>query len=83
MVGTCRGWILHKVTYFLSSLGRGKDTAIDRDSSPTLLGMLFMVNQYDVYQRSSEPYGAYDPINTAARISLSMLSDKDAFISRR
>src|SRR5205807_3364564 len=40
-------WDSPTVTSFLSNLGRGNHTTVPRDSSPTLLGLLFLMNQYD------------------------------------
>ena len=71
-------WDNYNVTNFLSTLGRGNYTTLARDSSPTLLGLLFLMNQYDVYNRVAEPYGPYSPINRATRVAASTLSDADA-----
>ena len=71
-------WENYNVTSFLSNLGRGNFTTIPRDSSPTLLGLLFLMNQFDVYERTAEATGPYTPINRATRIALTALSDEDA-----
>jgi hypothetical protein len=71
-------WENYNVTNFLSTLGRGNYTTIGRDSSPTLLGLLFLMNQYDVYQRVAEAYGQYTPINRATRAAVSSMADTDA-----
>ena len=63
-------WDSPTVTSFLSNLGRGNHTTVPRDSSPTLLGLLFLMNQYDVYQRVGEAYGMYTPMNRATRVAL-------------
>jgi len=71
-------WDNYNVQNFLTTLGRGNYTTVPRDSSPTLLGLLFLMNQYDVFQRVSEPYGQWDPVNRAARVALQPISDQDA-----
>ena len=71
-------WDNGNVLNFMSSLGRGNHTTVDRDSSPTLLGLLFLMNNYDLYDRTSEPYSYYDPVNRAGRVALSNLTDQDA-----
>ena len=71
-------WDSPTVTSFLSNLGRGNHTTVPRDSSPTLLGLLFLMNQYDVYQRVGEPYGMYTPLNRATRVALTAQSDTAA-----
>jgi Protein of unknown function (DUF1549)/Protein of unknown function (DUF1553) len=71
-------WDNGNITNFLSTLGRGNYTTIPRDSSPTLLGLLFLMNQYDVFQRVSEPYGVGNPQNRAARVAFTAGSDTEA-----
>ena len=71
-------WENGNVTSFLSNLGRGNFTTIPRDSSPTLLGLLFLMNQFDVFERTAEATGPYTPINRATRIALTAISDEDA-----
>jgi hypothetical protein len=71
-------WDNPNVTGFLSNMGRGNYTTVPRDSSPTLLGLLFLMNQADVYQRVAEPYGPYIPLNRSTRVAITPLSDTDA-----
>jgi uncharacterized protein DUF1553 len=71
-------WDNYNVQNFLSTLGRGNYTTIPRDSSPTLLGLLFLMNQYDVYDRVAEQYGPWEGINRAARVAATPGSDADA-----
>ena len=71
-------WDSYNVSNFLSNMGRGNYTTVPRDSSPTLLGLLFLMNQGDVYQRVSEPYGQYNPANRAARVALTAKDDTTA-----
>lgn len=71
-------WDNYNVQNFLTTLGRGNYTTVPRDSSPTLLGLLFLMNQYDVYQRVAEPYGQYSPVNRAARVALQPIPDQEA-----
>jgi hypothetical protein len=71
-------WDNGNVTNFLSTLGRGNYNTIPRDSSPTLLGLLFLMNQYDVYSRVSEPYSQYNPENRAVRVALQPIGDTEA-----
>lgn len=71
-------WDNYNVQSFLSSLGRGNYADVARDSSPSLLGLLFLMNNWDTYQRVSEPNGPYNPVNRASRVSVSTLSDSDA-----
>jgi len=71
-------WENNNVTAFLSNLGRGNYTTVPRDSSPTLLGLLFLMNQFDVWQRTAEATGPYSPVNRATRLALSQLSDEEA-----
>jgi hypothetical protein len=71
-------WDNGNVTAFLSSLGRGNHTTVDRDSSPTLLGLLFLMNQWDVYQRTAEATGPYTPVNRATRVAVMPVTDDEA-----
>ena|SRR5579871_4312576 len=71
-------WDNYNVQNFLTTLGRGNHTTIARDSSPTLLGLLFLMNQYDVVNRVGEAYGPYDPLNRATRIALQSIPDDEA-----
>ena len=71
-------WENGNVTGFLSAMGRGNFTTIPRDSSPTLLGLLFLMNQFDVFARTAEATGSFTPVNRATRLALSPLSDQDA-----
>ncbi len=59
-------------------MGRGNFTTIVRDSSPTLLGLLFLMNQFDVFARTAEATGSFTPVNRATRVALSTLTDQDA-----
>ncbi len=71
-------WDNYNVTNFLTTLGRGNYNNIPRDSSPTLLGLLFLMNQYDVVERVQEPYGFWNPVNRAARVALLPVADAEA-----
>ena len=71
-------WDSPTVTSFLSNLGRGNYTTVPRDSSPTLLGLLYLMNQPDVYQRVGEAYSVYNPVNRATRVALTAQSDTAA-----
>ena len=75
---TYEPWENGNVTQFLSTMGRGNWNTVDRDSNPTLLGLLFLMNQWDVYQRTAEPTGSATPINRAARLALQPISDDEA-----
>ncbi len=71
-------WDNYSVQSFLTTMGRGNYTTIPRDSSPTLLGLLYLMNQYDVFQRVSEPYGQWNPPNRATRVALQPITDEAA-----
>jgi len=71
-------WENGNVTGFLTNLGRGNFTTTPRNSSPTLLGLLFLMNQFDVFARTAEATGAFTPVNRATRIALTATSDEDA-----
>lgn len=71
-------WDSYNVQSFLSTLGRGNYTTAPRDSSPSLLGLLYLMNNNDVYQRVSENYGPYSPPNRAGRLAISNLTDDEA-----
>ena len=75
---TYEPWENNNVLNFMNTMGRGNWNTVDRDSSPTLLGLLFLMNQWDNYQRTAEPTGNSVPINRAARVALQSISDEEA-----
>jgi hypothetical protein len=68
-----------RVTDFLNQAGRGNWTTIDRSEEPTILGLLFSMNEAQVVQRSMGTSGpAVVSRNQVLRIDAMQISDEEA-----
>ncbi len=68
-----------RVVDFLNQLGRGNWLTIDRTSEPTLLGLLFQMNDgNNVYRSFGTPNASVSPTNRVLQVNATAANDEDA-----